>query len=398
MFFEHSRTPSLEAFESNPFYEAWLNFKSRGLPGFDLSVSNPTQTTLPSIRIADDVSRDAIHAPYEASPQGLATARNAIAAMTENAADPECIQLYASTSEAVGAIIKLLCAPGDEIVTCSPTYPLLDCLASLESVTLKEVALQDCAGRWAIDFYQLERAVHSKTRAIIIVSPNNPTGHIILRDEMETLVRFCAARDIAIIVDEVFAAYRINPDSSLMPQNVATYFNARGDGLVISLSGLSKVCGLPQHKLGWGIFGGDPQIVREAMQRMSFITDSTLSVSGWVQRIAPYLLQKKMDFEAPCLQRIQQNLDILKKSAADVSSQWRVDPIDGGWSACIRLPNRANDIDIATQLASNGIRIFPGTFFGYETWQPTLVASLITDPVILCEGIAKMAKLLNDML
>ena len=340
---------------------------------------------------------DAVGASYQASAQGLQITRDAIAQFYKNRISPENIQLFASTSEAIGALLKLLCAPGDEVVTCVPTYPLLDCLTSLESVCLREIQLQDCAGIWTIDFWALEQVCNEKTRAIIVVSPNNPTGHCITRDELRHLNEFCADRGIALIIDEVFACYRMDDEKSeeLVCQP-ACAMCARG--LAVSLSGLSKVCGLPQHKLGWGCFGGDAQIVREAMQRLSFITDSTLSVSGWVQRMAPYLLAHREDFSKACNARIRDNYRLLRDYARSHDVQWTVDRIDGGWSACVRLPGWADDEIVATKLAENGVRVFPGCFFGYRDTQPTLVVSLITVPEIYEAGIEKMAVLLHEIL
>ena len=333
----------------------------------------------------------AISAPYEASPQGLIETRKAIAQIYPNKVDPDHIQLFASTSEAVGAIVKLFCTPGDEIITCTPTYPLLDCLCSLECVRLLEVPLQDCAGQWAIDFWTLEKTCTEKTRIIIVVSPNNPTGHCIPSEEMAQLSHFCAQRGIALVIDEVFASYRLNDSPHLTQEPAASFYH---EGLLISLSGLSKVCGQPQHKLGWAVFGGNEELIQEAMQRMLFITDSTLSVSGWVQRIAPYYLQNRQIFREACLKRMQDNYNFLKNYVQMHDIQWRVDQVDGGWSACIRLPGWTNDEEIAVQCANNGVRVFPGTFFGYRENQPTLVVSLITPCDVFQSGIEKLSELL----
>ena len=395
LYFSHSRTPDLSDLSSNACYEAWVAYRAAHDDGIDLSVSNPTVCGLPQIDPDVEALRAAISAHYTASSQGLIVAREAVAAYYGGRANPDAIQLFASTSEAVGALLKLLCAPGDSVVTCTPTYPLLDCLTSLEGVELRETSLQDCAGEWMIDFWALEQVCDSTTRAIIVVSPNNPTGHCIRFDEMAKLVEFCASRSMALIVDEVFGGYRLRDDGELMPEAASTYFNAAGCGLVVSLSGLSKVCGLPQHKLGWGVFGGDPGVVSEAMQRMSYITDSTLSVSGWVQRLAPSLLARRGEFSLPCLERCRTNLAIIREMSNKIGVKWRLDRVDGGWSACLRLPGWCDDESIATRIAESGVRVFPGSFFGYRDRQPTLVVSLIVEHDTMRKGMERVMQVID---
>lgn len=397
-YFAHSRTPDLNDLSPNACYEAWQMYAAHRSDGIDLSVSNPTVVGLRQTTCdASDVA-DAISAHYSASAQGLESARNAVSAYYDGRARPENIRLFASTSEAIGALIKLLCAPGDNVVTCVPTYPLLDCLTSLEGVGLLETSLQDCAGEWMIDFWALERVCNASTRAIIVVSPNNPTGHCIRCDEMQKLVEFCSNRSMALIVDEVFGGYRFCDNSDLMPEGAATYFGAPGQGLVVSLSGLSKVCGLPQHKLGWGVFGGDPAVVDEALQRMSFITDSTLSVSGWVQRIAPRLLSRREIFSRACMARCRENLAIVARESQKDGVKWRADRVMGGWSVCLRLPGWCDDEQIAEQIARAGVRVFPGSFFGYRDKQPALVLSLIVAPETMALGMARVARVLDACL
>ena len=399
MFFKDSRTPSLDDLGANDVHEAWTHYCASHDDACDLSGSNPTAVGLPSIDLPDETLAAAIRTPYRASAQGLALTREAIANYYADAnahVNPENIQLYASTSEAIGAILKLLCLPGDEVITCTPTYPLLDCPTALECVQLIEIPLQDCAREWSIDFYTLEKTCSPKTRALIVVSPNNPTGHKIRCDEMAHLVEFCAKRDVALIVDEVFGSYCFDSNDEQMPEAAAAYFNKPNNGLVISLSGLSKVCGLPQHKLGWALFGGAPDIVAEAMQRMSFITDSTLSVSGWVQRIAPDLLKQRAKFREPCMERMRQNLALLHQFEKKDDTQWYVDHVDGGWSACLRLPARLRDEPLAARLSASGVRVFPGAFFGYRETQPTLVVSLITPTPVLNAGMTRLCALLQE--
>ena len=187
-YFDHSRTPSLDELESNDVHESWQQYCRSGKKYYDLSISNPTVVDLPSVSVDMEHLQSAIKASYQASPQGLIVTREAISKYYQDEndvyVDPENIQLFASTSEAVGALMKLFCRPGDEVMTCIPTYPLLDCLTALECVRLIEVPLQDCAGEWCIDFWTLENNCSEKTRAVIVVSPNNPTGHCIQKYEI----------------------------------------------------------------------------------------------------------------------------------------------------------------------------------------------------------------------
>ncbi len=401
LFFQHSRTPSLDDLSENACHAAWEQFCASHAPeeAIDLSVSNATRVGLHGVEPSPDNVMQAVLSAYTASPQGLRITRDAIVHYYSESGvspAPERIQLFASTSEAVGVLIKLVCQPGDEVITFTPTYPLLDCLCSLESVSLTEVSLQDCAGEWDIDFWALAQTCSEKTRAIIVVSPNNPTGHCLRRAEFDELVAFCATRGLLLIVDEVFAGYCVVNDDELVSQPAAC---AAKQGLVISLSGLSKVCGLPQHKLGWGVFGGDPELIDEAMQRLSFITDSTLSVSGWVQRIAPELLARHNDFSAPCIERLRQNIDAIRAIERADDTRWTLGPVHGGWSICLRLPNWAgSDEAYAEKLAQIGIRVFPGSFFGYRDSNPTLVISLIVEPERFRIGVTRLAQALTQWL
>lgn len=325
-------------------------------------------------------------APYRAQSQGLRSAREAIARVYQPSLDPDNLQLFASTSEAFGALIKLVCAPGDVVICFSPSYPLFDCLCALEGVELLQLPLQDCADEWAIDFWALEQVPLDRVCAVIAVSPNNPTGHCLRFDEARKLADFCAERELLLIVDEVFAAYRFKADAALAPEALATHFDR---GLIVSLSGFSKLCGLPQHKLAWGIFGGDPALVAEALERMQFIADAGLSVSTWIQHLADDFISRRHDFIVPCLERCRRNLDALRHLASG-DTRLRVPRIDAGWSAVVRLPSGFSDEATAIELADKGVRCMPGSFFGFEPRQGSLVLSLIVDEVLFAQGIARI--------
>ena len=163
--------------------------------------------------------------------------------------------------------------------------------------------------------------------------------------------------------------------------------------------GLGAGGGVPRRRRVCGVLGGGDALVDEAMQRLSFITDSTLSVSGWVQHLAPELLARHNDFSAPCIERLKQNLAEIRKLESDPNTRWTLGPVHGGWSVCLRLPGWAgNDEVFATTLATRGIRVFPGSFFGYRDFNPTLVISLIVEPDTFKRGIRRLAEVLSELL
>ncbi|MFA5624357.1 MAG: pyridoxal phosphate-dependent aminotransferase [Bradymonadales bacterium] len=372
MYFTHSRTPAIEELQDNAWTRAWEDSVSRRSVVFDLTASNPTTLGLPSIALNDEILREAAQLPYRPDSLGQMRAREAVSAYYNDAIAAKRICLFASTSEAFAAIFKLLCAPGDELMTFFPGYPLLDCICRLEALNLRKLPLEDSAGRWEIDFYSLKRAITPKTRAIIVVSPNNPTGQCISFSEFENLIRFCAEQKLALVVDEVYADYMLEAGLGLLGRGAAALAQ---EGLVFSLSGLSKVCGLPQHKLAWCAVGGSPALCDEAMERISYIADTNLSASTWVQELTPYFLSKRSVFRDACMRRIRANYEYLRSRCDGL--RWRPDPIDGAWFAPIRIFGSDDDVSLSIYLAKKGIRVFAGSFFSYHAYRPSLVLSLL---------------------
>ena len=404
--FQHSRTPSPSDLADNAWTKAWKVAKSNLPEIFDLTTSNPTVVGLPAIQPAEDDLRKALNAHYSPVPQGMQTTRDAIAqyymeVMHDCAAFKNCpmydqkmlaahLQLFASTSEAYGALFKLLCAPGDDVILFSPSYPLLSCLCLLDAIRTNFISFQDSAGEWEIDFYELEKAITPKTRAVVIVSPNNPTGHCISFDEMSMLEHFCASKNIALIVDEVFADFIIRPKDQSLRQPAAALAK---EGLVFSLNGLSKVCGLPQHKLSWVLCGGNAERVTEALDRLSFIADATLSASTWVQLLTPGFIAQRFVFQNAIMNRILENIEFLKDFAKDKPIS--LDLPEAGWCICVHPGGLTdNDENTAQKLAEAGIHIFPGTFFDFPDYKNTFVISTILRPEILRAGMDRLASLI----
>ena len=201
--------------------------------------------------------------------------------------DAERIVLTASTSEAYSLLFKLLAAPGDDVLVPRPSYPLFELLTTLDGLAARPYDLE-YHGIWSIDLASIERAVGPRTRALLVVNPNNPTGSFVSRVEIDRLAAICGPRGIALIVDEVFADYELDADEAADRARVLT----RNDVLVFGLGGLSKSIGLPQLKLGWIAVAGPDRIVAEAIGRLELMCDTYLSVSTPVQLAAAELLDR----------------------------------------------------------------------------------------------------------
>ena len=228
-----------------------------GAPILDLTESNPTHAGIrypPEIAHAFDDPRVLV---YDPAPAGAPAVREAVSryyAARGYAVPPERILLTASTSEAYAYLFKLLADPGDHVLVPRPSYPLFS--ASMENVEARQYPLV-YHGRWSVDLDALAAAITPRTRAVIVVNPNNPTGSFLKRAEVAALAELCAAQGIAIVSDEVFADYAFAPD----PERAA-WLAAVDRCLTFSMSGLSKAAGLPQMKLGWILAAGPPGRLR----------------------------------------------------------------------------------------------------------------------------------------
>ncbi|MEO6574620.1 MAG: pyridoxal phosphate-dependent aminotransferase, partial [Polyangiaceae bacterium] len=314
----------------NALAAALEHARAQGSAILDLTVSNPTTA---GIAYPGEAILQAIGDPrsltYEPLPFGLPEARRAVAEVyAAHAVLPERVVLTASTSEAYSLLFKLLCDPGDNLAVPQPSYPLFDHLAAFESVELVPYRLA-YDGAWHIDGESLARAINPRTRAILVVSPNNPTGSYLKRSELARLGSF----GLPIICDEVFATYPLIPG-----QDRVLGILEETRVLVFLLSGLSKLAALPQMKLGWMIVGGPDALVTEALGRLELIADSLLSVGAPVQNALPALLASRAIASAAISERTKKNLARLDAVVGKESAVTRLH-VEGGWYATLRLPH-----------------------------------------------------------
>ena len=362
------------------------NHRRKGAAILDLTESNPTHAgfTYPQEIVS------ALAAPgmlvYEPAPAGLVSARQAVAsyyAERGQPVDPSRVLLTASTSEAYAYLFKLLCNPGDEVLVPRPSYPLFEFLANLESVAVRQYSLA-YRGEWTIDLDSIAAAVSARTRAIILVNPNNPTGSYVKPVELEALVKRAAGRGIALISDEVFYDFALIPDI----QRVSL---ASAEGcLSFSMSGLSKVAGLPQMKLGWIVVGGPDRLRAEAMEKLEWIADTYLSVGAPVQHAAARLLEAGAAIQAQIRQRTAENLSAGRTTLA--GSAANILHVEGGWYITVRVPCLRSEEEWAVGLLTGeGVLVQPGFFYDFES-EAFLVISLLTSPEVFREGVLRLRR------
>jgi alanine-synthesizing transaminase len=359
--------------------------RSARRPILDLTQSNPTRAAL----AYDPSIPGALAAPpvldYDPAPAGSLLAREAVAAYYAArgfAVDSARILLTVSTSEAYAYLFKLLTNPGDEVLVPRPSYPLFEFLAAMESVTVRQYPLV-YHGAWSIDLESLAREINHRTRAIVVVNPNNPTGSYLKRDELAALSALCRQRDLALISDEVFSDYAFSPDERRVPSVCGV------DGcLAFAMSGLSKVAGLPQMKLGWIVAAGPGDRRRAALEKLEWIADTYLSVSSPVQCAAAGLLRAGYDVQQQIRARTQRNLDWLRASLAGAALG--VLDVEGGWYAIVRVPRVRSEEEWAVELLDrHDVLVQPGFFYDFDA-EAFLVVSLLTEDGIFREGIARL--------
>lgn len=369
-----SRLPSNRA--PNALSLAVAAKRRQGALIIDLTESNPTRAGLsyPADLLAP--LSNAAGLEYDPQPLGLWPARAAVAADFRRRGiviSADRVALTASTSEAYGLLFKLLCDAGDSVLVPRPSYPLFEHLTRLESIDAVPYELE-YHGSWRIDMESVQRQSGPRVKAILIVSPNNPTGSFLHRDDWAALSELSAARGWAIIGDEVFADYPIDP----APQ--ATHVLADNDVLAFSLGGLSKSAGLPQVKLGWIGFGGPVAKVDEAMAAYELVADTYLSVSTPVQVAAPALIESGAAIRSQIQARITANLASLRKQAAGHASA-TVLPVEGGWSAVLQVPAVRSEESLALELLDrDDVLVHPGYFFDFAKEAFVVVSLLVESP------------------
>jgi aspartate/methionine/tyrosine aminotransferase len=293
----------------------------------------------------------------------------------------EDIILTTSTSEAYSFAFRVLCNPGDELLIPEPSYPLFSFLADIHDVKLVGYPLLYDHG-WQIDFHALQQSITARTRGVILVNPNNPTGHFCKPGEMEKLNEICSSRQIAIIADEVFLDFHL---AAIQPRS----FAANTGSLTFTMSGLSKISGLPQMKAAWLIASGPQELKSEALARLEVIADTFLSMNAPVQRAMPVFLELRHGFQKQVLARVRKNLAELDKQLSAQSSCARLD-MEGGWYAVVRVPATRSDEDVAIELLNvQGVYVHPGHFYDFPT-DGYLIVSLIAPERDFNEGIKRL--------
>lgn len=367
--------------EANSLSEAIRQERSSGTDLIDLTITNPT-----ACGFSYDVA--ALLAPlgnpeaiaYDPNPLGLLSAREAVAHYySEHRAevDPASILLTTGTSEAYSFLFRLLCDAGDEVLVAQPGYPLLDFLATLDDVQLRYYPLFYDFGWW-IDFHTLEQRITPRTRAILLVHPNNPTGHATSLQEKLQLEELCRRYSLALIVDEVFLDYSLEePISSFAAQDHGC--------LTFVISGISKICALPQMKVSWIVVCDQSGQTGEALARLEVISDTFLSLNAPVEHSLKVWLEGRADVQTQILNRVRHNRKILT-SCADLQTL----AVASGWMAIVRMPTWCADKTVAVALVREaGIVTHPGSFYGLPGEQ-YLVLSLLVQPILFSEGITRL--------
>ncbi len=376
--------------ERNRYTDAIDTARARGARLLDLTASNPTRVGLryDSGTILDSL-RSERALDYDPQAKGLLAARQAVAeyyrglargerdvasngstnrASESPAVDLERIVLTSSTSEGYSYVFRLLCNPGDEILVPKPSYPLFEFLADLQDVKLVPYPLIYDHG-WQMDFPSMEKAVTSRTRAVVIVHPNNPTGSYVKASEFGPLNAFCRKYGLALVVDEVFLDYALDDVAH-------SSFVWNCDVLTFTLSGLSKISALPQMKVAWVVTSGPEREVEGAMGRLEVIADTYLSMNAPVQWAIPAMLEQRHDVQKQLLGRARNNLVELDRLLATQSACQRL-VVEGGWYAVLRVPVTRSDEELAIELViEKSVLVHPGHFYDFPR-DGYLVLSLI---------------------
>jgi alanine-synthesizing transaminase len=395
--------------QTNRLSEALAAHRASGKPLTDLTVSNPTEC---GFQYESEAILRALQNPealkYEPNPRGLDVARSAVrkyyfergvlaesraggigASSTISRIPLDDIFLTTSTSEAYSYVFRILCDAQDEVLIPAPSYPLFDFLADIQDVRLVRYPLIYDHG-WQIDFPSLEPAITSKTRAIIVVNPNNPTGNYCKPSEMRQMSEICAQRNMAIIADEVFLDFCPQPEKHGGKGEERPASFARNEtALTFTMSGVSKICGLPQMKAAWLVVSGPEVLKAQAAARLEVVADTYLSMNAPVQLALPALLELRHGFQQQLLDRVRANLRELDRQLGAQKSLSRLE-VEGGWNAVLRVPATRSDEELALKLlAEKGVYAHPGHFYDFAG-EGYLVVSLITPREQFSQGIERL--------
>jgi aspartate/methionine/tyrosine aminotransferase len=373
----------------NRLAHALAQRRAQQRPILDLTESNPTRAGFDYASDLLTPLSDAAALRYDPEPLGSMAARVAIAAEYERQGTrvpPERIVATASTSDAYSLLFKLLCDGGDEVLTPRPSYPLFEHLTALDLIAARPYDL-DFHGAWSIDLSSIEHALSPRTRAVLVVAPNNPTGSFVGRDQLAQLAALCAAHDVAIIADEVFFDYELEPNARAAAGRVLDY----SDVLSFTLGGLSKSVGLPQVKLGWISINGPQRLIDDALARLELICDTYLAVSTPVQTAAALLLASAAPIRQQIGDRVRANYTALREWASAVPS-CRVLRADAGWYAVMQVPAYESEEDLVVGLLTkDGVLVHPGYFFDFPR-EAFVIVSLLPRPADFAEGIGRLLR------
>ena len=371
----------------NRLTEALEEVRSSGGRVLDLTISNPTRAGL---RYDDHTILNSLASPhaidYDPQPKGLLSAREAVAAYYQTqhgirSLDPERVILTTSTSEGYSFVFRLLCNPGDELLVPKPSYPLFEFLADLQDVKLVPYPLIYDHG-WQMDFPSLQSAVSERTRGVVVVHPNNPTGSFVHAHERQSLNHFCREHGLAVIADEVFLDYGLD-------QTAPSSFASNQDTLTFTLSGVSKISALPQMKVAWIATSGPPAEVEPALARLEVIADTYLSMNAPIQFATPALLDQRKSIQQQLLDRVLGNLAELDRQLALQKTCQRL-YVEGGWYAVVRVPVTQTDEELAVDLLRrDSVLVHPGHFYDFPS-DGYLILSLITMPDDFAEGVRRL--------
>jgi alanine-synthesizing transaminase len=376
----------------NRFTQVQREARAAGREILDLTISNPTRAEL---HYDAEAIMQALIQPealdYDPQPKGLLSARQAVTDYyrkqhEEFDMNPESIVLTTSTSEGYSHVFRLLCNPDDEILVPKPSYPLFEFLADLHDVKLGPYPLLYDHG-WQIDFPSLYKAISHRTRAVVVVHPNNPTGSYVSASEREELNSFCREYGLSLIVDEVFLDY---PHDGAMRQTFAT----KNAVLTFTLSGLSKISGLPQMKVAWVVTTGPEAQKNAALARLEVIADTYLSMNAPLQLATPAMLEQRRHVQPLLLDRVRANLEELDRRLGKQKTCQRL-VVEGGWCGILRVPATQPDEELAIDILRKvNVLVHPGHFYDFPR-DGYLVVSLITPPENFGKGIGCVLDLLN---
>jgi alanine-synthesizing transaminase len=373
--------------KSNRLAEAVARYQASGKKLLDLTASNPTECGFQydGASILKALITPAV-LKYHPNPRGLTPARKAVAEYYAHRGDAVAVEdliLTTSTSEAYSFVFRLLCNPGDEVLVPTPSYPLFDFLADIQDVKLARYPLIYDHG-WQIDFHALEAAITPRTRAVIVVHPNNPTGHFTKQNESKALNEVCAPHDLAIIADEVFL------DFSLDQAHIHSFLQNEAV-LTFTMSGLSKISGLPQMKFAWLAVNGPGAQKEEALGRLEVIADTFLSMNAAIQAAAPMFLAQRHAIQQQLMARVRNNVEEMDRQLSDQKTCARL-VVEGGWYAVLRVPAMRSDEELALELLEDGVYVHPGHFYDFPV-DGYIVVSLITPERDFSEGMEKLLAL-----